>query len=200
MPFLYLVLLLVLFFCCGRVVATSLFVIFAVFNVYFLVKVNNLWQQSNNLMDHLLESFPVVDNKIVLLLNTPENYNGVLMIGSNSESAFRLAYNLRHDRQITTTVYDIASFNMTSISDGAHVEVTSDSTLRVTLNQWGTWWWFHYIGASDFENDVYKLKVTDPGHWYELILKRPAKDYLLLFINKGDWKTVNLNLQNEEQQ
>ncbi|HRO42611.1 MAG TPA: hypothetical protein PL009_07235 [Flavipsychrobacter sp.] len=175
------------------------FFAFSMINLWLLWKVNTRWKESNNLVQHLLESFPVDDSKVTLLLNLPENYDGIQMIGSNRTSAMKTAYNAKHDKKIQGNVYDIASFNMNTMKDGAHVKVVNDSMLHVTMNQWGTWWWFYYIGASSFENEWYKLDLKDPGHWYELTLKMPQHHYQLLFVNEQNWRTVDMNKKDSDQ-
>jgi len=174
-------------------------IIFCFLNLYCLYRVNNYWRESNQIVEHLLDSFPFHAGKAILLLNPPENFEGVPMIGSNRPSAFKTAYNTKHERQITDEVYDVASFNMTSGDDGAHVSVINDSLIKVTLNQWGTWWWFHYIGATSMENEAYRLDMKDAGHWYEVTLKRPAETFTILFFNKGDWHEVDMSKKDMDQ-
>jgi hypothetical protein len=77
--------------------------------------------------------------------------------------------------------------------------VLNDSTVEVTLNQWGTWWWYHYNGAFSYDNETYKLNLVDPGHRYELTLHKPATGYLLLFNNGGQWKAVDMSKKEAEQ-
>jgi len=199
LPFLYL-LLAVLFFSQRYIkLYLALGGMLVCINIYFLVYVNRQWQQSNYITEHLLTSFPAAGDKAVLLLNTPENFNGIPMIGSNRPSALATAYNTKHEHKLAHPVFDIASFNMTTSTDGAHVRVLNDSTVQVTLNQWGTWWWFHYVGAQDYENEYYRVKITDPGHWYELHLKQPAERYTILFVTGPDWKVVDMSRKDVDQ-
>lgn len=199
LPFVYLILALAPGTSKFRYPAVLIFLAFATVNVVLLRKVNYRWKASNEVVERLLESFPLNDQKTTLLLNLPEHYEGILMTGSNRPSAFKTAYNAKHDLKITGDVHDLASFNMTSMNDGAHVRVLNDSMLHITLNQWGTWWWFHYLGASSFENEVYRLDMKDPGHWYELTLKKPAAQYQLLFLNGGQWRPVDMNKKEVDQ-
>ena len=103
------------------------------------------------------------------------------------------------DKQINNTVYDVLSYNLTTPEDGAHITVANDSTLHVTLNQWGTWWWFAGKGGYSYENADYKLNLIDLGHWYELTLKKPSQNYLLLYETGGKWKVVDMSKRNEDQ-
>ena len=41
--------------------------------------------------------------------------------------------------------------------------------------------------------------MTDPGHWYQLILKHPASEYLILYQVGSKWKTVDWNKKNVDQ-
>jgi len=200
LPFIYLLFMFLLVNIKIKEWGITFFIVYAFINVYFTVQVNNYWKQSARVVDHLVHNVPSIDNnKIVLLLNVPGNMNGVPMIGPFLHFSFRQMYNLYNERQINNTTYDVVSYNMSGPNDGAHVNVYNDSLMHVTLNQWGTWWWYGMWGAFSYENEYYKLNMIDLGHWYELILKRPASEYMLLY-NVGDqWKVVDWNKKNDDQ-
>lgn len=192
-PFLYVLLVLVVS-AATAYVAVAIWAAYLLVNSYACLKINRYWQQSAQIVHKLVERFPDVGDKIVLLLNNPENINGIGMIGSRPESNFKVLYNITHEgRKINTTVYDVASYNILNKESGVHVTVENDSTLKVTLNQWGTWWWFRYAGATDRETAAFKLYMRDPGHWYELVLKKPVNNYILLYETNEQWKQVDMS-------
>jgi hypothetical protein len=199
LPFIYLLLAMLISRIPWRPLIYVLVLPYFLVNIYFTLKVNRLWQKSARVVNALTEHFPPVDNKIVLLLNIPENFNGVPMIGSLPQSFFKLRYNVYHRPEIKNEVYDVSSYNITSPADGAHVSVVNDSTLHVTLNQWGTWWWYSFQGGRSYENEAYKLNMADVGHWYELILKKPSDVYLLLYQVGDQWKQVDMGKRGIEQ-
>ncbi|MGN6566369.1 MAG: hypothetical protein ACTHJ0_00375 [Flavipsychrobacter sp.] len=197
--FTYLLLSLLLSYITIKYLAAAIWTIYALLNLYFTIKTNIYWKQSAYVLNRMLHTFPEPGKKIVVLLDVPDNMNGVPMIHTSSESEFKLLYNLQMPQPITTTVYDGISFNMLSKDDGVHVQVLDDSTAKVTLNQWGTWWWNNGIGAVSYENADYKLSITDPGHTYELTLKKSASDYMLLYQVAGLWHQVDWNKKNIDQ-
>lgn len=199
LPFIYLLLAILLTRFAGRFFSATVFAAYIGISAYLLLQANSHWRDSNRIVENLLERFPLKNQNTTLLLNLPENYQGIPMIGSNRPSALKAAYNAKHEVKIAHEVHDIVSYNLNTPTDGAHVKVINDSTIHVTLNQWGTWWWFHYIGASNYENEVYRLHLTDPGHWYELIIRKPADSLQLLFVNEGQWRTVDMQNRNTEQ-
>ena len=67
------------------------------------------------------------------------------------------------------------------------------------LNQWGSWWWYDNQGARYVETKDYKIDMEDVGQKYNLTLKRPYKDFLLVFENKGEWRVVDMEKKNIEQ-
>ena len=175
------------------------FSLFSLASIFCTLKTNMYWKRSAYIVKRLVNDLPDSTNKIILLLNPPENMNGVLMIGSQPISVTKLSHNLYAQKPITAPVYEVVSYNMATHTDGAHVMVVNDSVLHVTLNQWGTWWWHRYMGASSYQNEVYRLNMIDEGHWYELTLKRPADQYLLLFSAGDQWKPVDWNKKNIDQ-
>ena len=199
LPFVYVLLVLLITRIRVRYVARILLAAYLLINCYFTLKANRLWQKSTLVVDSLTNTFPDPGKRTVLLLNLPENFNGVPMIGSLKESFFKLRYNIAHRPELTNQVYDVASFNISSPADGAHVKVVSDSTLVVTLNQWGTWWWYSFQGGRSYENEDFKLDMRDVGHWYELTIRKPADSMMLLFVNEGHWKVVDMSLRDTDQ-
>jgi len=117
------------------------------------------------------------------------------MVGPFLHFSFKQMYNLENVQQITNPVYEVVSYNMTGPGDGAHVMVINDSMLHVTLNQWATWWWYGMRGAFSYENEYYKVNMIDAGHWYELTLKHPAGQYLLLYLVGDKWKKIDWTLR-----
>ena len=183
----------------NKYIAILIFCIYVDFNLYFTINVNSYWMQSSLINNKLIHNFPDPGDKIVLLLNTPENYNGAPMIGAQPDGIFKAMHDVYTDTVIKSTLYEVASFNMVAENDGAHVTVINDSVLHVTLNQFGSWWWYEGHGAKSYENADYKVNMVKPNYWYEITLKHPADKYLLLYALGDKWKTVDMNKKNEDQ-
>lgn len=165
----------------------------------FTYTVNLYWKHSAYINNRLLTTLPPASDKTILLLNLPENFRGIGMIGAQPEGEFkRMRMSFLRD-SLPNKVYDVASYNLANIEDGAHTRVINDSTIHVTLNQWGTWWWYEGQGGHSYENEDYRLDMKDVGHWYELTLKKPAENYLLLFAHGGKWETVNMKNKDTDQ-
>jgi hypothetical protein len=197
--FIYMLLALMVSYVTIRSVGAALLVGYGLINVYFTVTVNLLWKRSAYICNRLLKDMPDPGNKIVILLNLPQNLQGVPMIYANQEGQFKMMYQLFNNKTIPNKMYDVVAYNMLTKDDGAHVVVHNDSLLRVTLNQWGTWWWYQDHGAVSYENEDYKLEMRDMGHWYDIILKHPMNQYMVLLQQGDQWKVVNLKKRAEPQ-
>jgi len=196
LPFIYLLLLFLITSLKIRELSITVFVVFAFINIYFTMRVNKDWKQSTQVVSHLL--VPDAGNKTVLFLDVPANMNGVPMVGPFLHFSFRQMYNLVNTQKINNTAYDVVSYNMLAPDNGAHVMVINDSMIHVTLNQWATWWWYGMVGAFSYQNEDYKVNMIDPGHWYELTLRRPSSQYLLLYQVGDTWKAVDIALRNDQ--
>lgn len=184
----------------ARYTRMAVFTLYALANLRFAIKVSRYWSKAYRVDYGLLTGVPAAGDKTIILLNLPESMNGVPMIGSEKESEFKLMHNLLFPgTKLGNRVYDVLSYNMVTPDDGAHVSVLNDSTIRVTLNQWGTWWWYEGKGGYSYENNDYRLNLIDGGHFYELILKKPARQYLLLYQVGSQWKTVDWGRKNTDQ-
>ncbi len=164
---------------------------FGLINIYFTIKVNLDWKHSSYIVNRLLKNFPDPGNKTVILLDLPQNMNGIPMIGAEKDGQFKMIYKLFVNPDIPNQIYDVAAYNMMTGNDGANVVVHNDSLLRVTLNEFGRWWWYEAHGGISYENDDYKLIMRDMGHWYDLILKHPEREYMILLQQGDQWKIVD---------
>jgi len=137
---------------------------FSVLSLRFTVLVSRYWGKSAKVIDGLMQSVPTQTGKKILLLNLPQCLNGVAMIGAENNSEFRLLHEMLYpDKPVRDSVYDCLAFNMNTPDDGAHVRVLDDSTVLVTLNQLGSWWWRAGFGAEDFENSEFAIKLIHTG-------------------------------------
>jgi len=198
LPFIY-ILLMFLLVHLPRRIAVGIFAIYAFINVYFTNQVATYWQYSAHLTNKLEHALPPCGDKTVLLLNLPEYMNGAPVLGPWWHFSFKQTYNLLNEQQINNPMYDVVSYNMISPTDGAHVMVVNDSTIHVTLNQFGTWWWANLTGAYSYSNNDYRFNLIDPGHWYELTLRHPAAQYVLLYEAGDQWKVVDMNKNGKDQ-
>jgi hypothetical protein len=157
---------------------------------YLALRTNRHWQTSAGLSQNLLKHVPPANGRTMIMLSLPYCYKGVPMINAFPYGNFRRTHNMLEQPPLTGKVYDAAAFNMASPNDGTEVEVVNDSTVKVTLLQWGTWWWYRDFGGYSYETPDYKLDMRDQGHWYEIVLKRPMEEYLLLYQVGNTWQAV----------
>ncbi len=195
--FIYMLLVLLVSYIPVRLIRIVILGIFCLVNIYFTTRENLIWKHATYVDNRLLHEFPDPGNKTVVLLNLPQNMDGVPMIGAESDGQFKMMYELYTGKKVPNKIYDAAAFNMLSKIDGAHVKVVNDSTVRVYLNQWGTWWWYESYGCKNYENADYRLEMK-PGNLYELTLKHPANGYMLLYSIAGQWRNVDWNKKEDQ--
>jgi hypothetical protein len=161
---------------------------------YFLLKTNRLWHASEKVYSSLTESFHWWEAEEVLVLNAPDNYQGIpLFRVYENDSGIREAAEVYNKRPVKAKMLDVLQYNLTSPTDGANVRVESDSVLVVSLNQWGNWWFHKGIGAANYETADYQVKIdfNGCGRCYKLILKNRKANRVILFQNAGALKEVD---------
>lgn len=176
---------------------TALFFVLPICYTTYLVK---LWRQSEAVINSLLQELPTQDRRPMLLLNNPQTLEGAAMIGAEAQSEFLLMHKLfLPEKPLQCSVYDVMAYNMLSTQDGAHVTVINDTMIKVTLNQFGTWWWYAMNGGTSYSNDLYAVNMTDPGHEYILTLKQPATAYQIYYQVGPNWRQVHFNQKGASQ-
>jgi hypothetical protein len=198
--FCYMLLVLLISYVPSLYLKTTILSCFAILSIFFTLKLNLIWKDSAAIIHNLINSVPDPGNRTIIVLNLPQNMRGAPMISASKESELKLLHNLLLKTKLNGKVYDAEGYNMLTADDGAHVNVQNDSLVKVTLNQWGTWWIYEDRGALSYENEDYRINMVDQGHWYELVLKKPASGYVLLYQVGDRWKVVNWNKKNADQE
>jgi hypothetical protein len=158
------------------------------------------WRRADKIQRGILNNYKWQKNKQIIILNMPTYYKDIRIIPINKQNEFEenlLVFG--HDTTIKPIQY-VSSYNMINIWDGAHVNMLDSTTLKVTLNQWGSWWMYNFCGATDTENEVYRLEMKDVGHEYILHLKQPSKDWIILYQQGEQWHIVNTKKSTNEEQ
>jgi len=98
--------------------------------------------------------------------------------------------NIRRERGVDLSgrTTEVLKYNMMETTDSVSVEVVSDTSLRVTLSEWGRWFWRFGAGAMNYETEDYKVE-TD-GHSYLLTFKKKPPDAVYIYQSAGHWSQV----------
>ena len=168
-------------------------------NINFSIHLLTLWKHSAYITHRLLHDVPVSSTgKKILLLNVPENMEGAPMIGASPNGAFMQLYHVFGDGKITDSIYDVLSYNLTSIHDAVQVHVRNDSEVLVSFNQVGNWWWYDGAGAGSYSNRYYRVNISPLFGHYRLTLKEPHSHYILLYELDGNWYPVKWEIERQD--
>ncbi|MBS1783101.1 MAG: hypothetical protein JSS78_08540 [Bacteroidetes bacterium] len=196
--FLYMIIALLLFTVKKRQLALVVSLIYITINIFLLEKMIFRWRAAAKIQFGLLRNFHWQQNDPVLLLNVPTYLNGVRIIPASEDNEFIDQQNFFGYPKNKGKVFTISSYNMNTSYDGAHITILDSNTLKVTLNQWGSWWMFNYHGAKSYENNLFRVEIIDVGHEYILHLKKHPKNMVILFQHGDWWSQVNLHKLGEQ--
>ena len=190
-----------------RFIFYGISIIYLCISTFLLLKTNRIWYKSEKIFTQLAKQYlpeGVIEAEAseVLILNVPDNYEGMPMFRVLAEeSGVKEAIEIFQDRKLPTRMIDVAQYNMTTPNDGAHVRVDSANQIMVIFNQWGNWWWRAGKGATNYENDLYKIKFDYKGcgNCYQLTFKNSNPRRLLLFQVGNQFKKVDMSLIGVEQ-
>jgi len=171
-----------------RLMAGIVFVMYLLVNLYFQQKLVTQWQQSQKVVVAIEESWP---DKLVgntLLLNLPDNYNGVFMFRDfSSENALVDHMNVR-----AVTINDCDLVGQYNIAVGGQNFVTKweqkEKVLSLSCEEWGSWWWKKGIGATDYKNERYSVDFQSKR--LEVTLFDRAYYNQILYFDGKEWKFV----------
>lgn len=157
------------------------------------------WRKAARIQYGVLRTFRWHSADPVLLLNIPTYYKDVRIIPAGEGNEFNKQLKIFGHDTIARKLYSVSSYNMQNYWYGAHVTVLDSLTLKVTLNQPGSWWMYNYRGATNYENDLYKVTFGGSGMDYLLQLKSRPPGMVILFQQGEEWRVVDMNRLNVEQ-
>ncbi len=162
----------------------------------FVLKFRN----ASKMVSALTHNYQFQDADTVVLLNLPNNFDGIFMIPAFESDHFNIHYAMNTGDSLKSKIYNVSSYNIKSPYDGAHVVVLDSMKFKVILNQDGSWWWFKAIGASDYENELFKVSFLEHNFSYLLELKAPlsARSKILYHANL-EWKELDRSKIGAEQ-
>jgi hypothetical protein len=138
------------------------------------------------------------DAPLVLLLNIPCNHKGIGIIPANPNEELAEHLRIFYKRRPKGEIVDVAAYNMEHSYDGAHVTVLDSLHVKVTLNQWGTWWWYLGRGMPEYENEYYSVRYDPDGLSYILSLKQRPPGMVILFSQGMQWREVDMEKKGEQ--
>ena len=71
-----------------------------------------------------------------------------------------------------------------------NVAVVNDSSIRVSFNQEGNWWWYEGHGAQSYETGEFKVQMVPDNNQYLLTIKHPKENYIVLYETDGMWRVL----------
>jgi len=179
------------FFSFGKKWGISLSLIFNIIALVLVIRINLNWQEAESTRKTLMESFPIQSEKPILLLNTPDNFNGLYMLRNIGEgSGVYDALKYIEKRKNVPEITEIYQYNMTDHSNGCKSNFINTDSLRVEFKQWGNWYWEDGIGATNEDNDLFNTKID--GHVYYLKLKEDPEKYNIYCQDSLRWVKVEL--------
>lgn len=161
---------------------------------YLQEKTIRYWKQSTEIVDHLRDTFRWHDRSHVFVLNSPDNYNGIVMTRIiEAPSGIDELIDFQTPKPYDGQMFDVYQYNMTTPLDGVKVEQTGPMQLKVTFNQWGNWWHRNGIGASAYENDFYKAETLD--YPYLITFKQLPPNSAIIYQDGEEWQEFKMKIE-----
>lgn len=156
-------------------------------SVFLTQKTNRWWSESREVYYGLLHDFRWYDRDEVIILNIPDSYQGAYsfrIIDQDSGLADYLRYSI--GKEYKGRAIDVLQYNMCEPDASIRVEQVDSNTVKVAFNQWGNWWWRNGIGASNYENDRYRVELLDGA--YLLHLKNLHPNTAIIYQVGSRWE------------
>jgi hypothetical protein len=188
--FLY-TLLMCLLFRYGNIFKWFLPIVYIYFSIVSLTYNLKSWQQAGAMQDSLETDFRWWTATHIYILNLPDNFRGAYMYRSNQPSSFAASF-IKWDknRQLEGKIIEVLGYNLNDFSDSVYVEKVSGNKLKVTLAQWGTWWWGDKHGGTNYENEWVRVNTTGNALEYFVEFKQKKDGDIYIYAANGKWNQL----------
>lgn len=157
-------------------------------SIGLLVKTNQYWKISTEVYQSLLADYRWQEAENVVILNIPDNYNGVYLfriIGRGS--GLKDALTTIKQQKISGKIWEVAQYNMVRPTDGISVKMNTPNQLNIEFNQWGNWFWRNGVGVGKtHKRSIYTAHFQ--GNGYRLDLKNPPANTIFIYQDGKKWK------------
>lgn len=170
-----------------KVWAISLLGAILLIQVWLHINTTQYWKISTAILHELRDTFQWHDRDPVFVLNSPDNYKGIVIASIIAEpSGITPVIDYQTEKPFPGAMMDVYQFNMNTPDDGVVVEQTGPKSIKVTFDQWGNWWHKNGIGAGNYENEYYK--VENHGQFYTLEFKQLPEKSAIIYHQGSTWK------------
>jgi len=161
------------------------------FSLLFLTKQIDSWRTAASLQSSLELSFKSFENKQTYILNLPDSYRGAYMYRCKADGKFAERYKYIRGIDVSNNITEVLSYNLNTPTDSVSVKTINDSTLQVTLSDWGTWYWRNTLGAVNYESDKLNVAVDEWNHSYTVVFKDRKAEDVFLYQANGEWRVYD---------
>lgn len=147
------------------------------------------WAQNATVHQQLINNFPSSSADTILVLSSPDNFRGTYMLRDEpAGNILETELHLRNRISKNQRVIQVLGFNMIDSADVVNATLESGGDIKVSFGQYGNWWWMKGIGAADYENKMYSVRV---GEWGEYYLRlKPNVNCDIIYSSGTSWKKL----------
>ena len=135
-------------------------------------------------------NFPENMDGDIWVLTLPDNYAGFYLFRDweIDGTSIRETSDLLFNKPLENNIKVICQFNMMNPDDRFGVEWVDESTIKVAIGQYGTWFWRMAIGAGNYSTDEYSVIFKD--YHYLLKINKPDPRRLYIYQDGHNWKKL----------
>lgn len=154
-------------------------------NIWLQQRMISDWASADKILSSLVETFPSDIDKHTLILNIPDNLDGVPMIRDYSGQNPLIDLMAVHGKHITDMDY-VVQYKIGKYGQRFDISYESESTLKLSMQEWGSWWMREGQGIKEYETDYYKATCKEKK--LTLTLKDVDHYNHIIYTDGNEWK------------
>lgn len=162
-------------------------ILLSIFNIFLLQDYTQRWKHASEIQKIAMDTFRWYDAEKVYVLNQPCYFEGVYVFRNDARMDRSLS--VLKNIEMYGRIQEVAWANMQDLSNNITVEQMDSLTLKVTLNEWGRWFWVGDKGAYDYKTDFAEVDFDEWNHSYTVRFKMcPTVHEPVIYYTPQGWK------------
>jgi hypothetical protein len=163
-------------------------------NIYLLQDYIQRWAGASVIQEKAVKTFRWENADKIFVLNQPCYYRSVYVFRNNTR--FIRSMKLFRKINLEGRLVEIAWANIQAPDNNVTVEQVGERDVKVTLNEWGRWFWYQNRGATDYETDTHSANFDEWNHSYVISFKKHLlPNEVIIYFTPDGWQTFEFKQQ-----
>ena len=157
-------------------------------NVFFQQQLISDWAEADKILDALVSTFPSDEGERTLILNLPDNHEGVPMLRDYSDKNPMTDYFSVHGKKLPDMDY-VVQYKIGEFGQQFSASYDGGQGIELRMAEWGSWWMRDGQGIVKDSTSQYTMSCRE--RTMKVALKNPSYYDRILYTDGKQWQRLD---------